>query len=58
VDNSIVFYKALLKNKVPTEIHLYPTGNHGFVLHIPPMEWMQPILIWMQKGGWMKDSSL
>lgn len=32
VENSINYYLALLKNKVPAEMHLYPTGGHGYAL--------------------------
>ena len=32
VENSIDFYLACLKNKVPAEMHLYPTGGHGYGL--------------------------
>lgn len=32
VENSLLFYTALLKNKVPAEMHIYPTGGHGFAL--------------------------
>jgi len=32
VENSLMFYAALRKNKVPTEMHIYPTGGHGFAL--------------------------
>ncbi len=32
VENSLLFYAALRKNKVPTEMHIYPTGGHGFAL--------------------------
>ncbi|MDL5513349.1 alpha/beta hydrolase [Arenibacter sp. M-2] len=32
VENSLLFYTALIKNKVPTEMHIYPTGGHGFAL--------------------------
>lgn len=32
VDNSLLFYTALLKNKVAAEMHIYPTGGHGFAL--------------------------
>lgn len=51
VENSILFYKELIRNKVPTEMHLYPSGNHGFVLKLPTDEWMQPLFGWMQKSG-------
>jgi len=54
VENSIVFYQALIKHRVPAEMHLYPRGGHGFVLSLPPEEWMQPILCWMKKNGWAK----
>lgn len=55
VENSIRFYEALLKNRVPVEMHLYPKGNHGFVLSQPYEEWMQPLFRWMQKNGWVKE---
>lgn len=51
VENSILFYKELIRNKVPAEMHLYPAGNHGFVLKLPTDEWMQPLFDWMQKSG-------
>ncbi len=51
VENSIRFYQQLVKNKVPAEMHLYPAGNHGFVLEQPCDEWMQPLFGWMGKSG-------
>src|SRR5438270_675390 len=33
VRNSLLFYEALLKNKVPVEMHLYQGGGHGFGLN-------------------------
>jgi acetyl esterase/lipase len=30
VDNSILFYNALIKNNIPVEMHIYPKGGHGF----------------------------
>lgn len=53
VANSIRFYENLVKHKVPAEMHLYPKGNHGFVLSIPPAEWMQPLFHWMQKSEYI-----
>jgi acetyl esterase/lipase len=49
VENSIRFYQELIRNKVPAEMHLYPKGNHGFVLSQPTGEWMQPLFNWMKK---------
>jgi acetyl esterase/lipase len=54
VDNSIQFYQALVKNKVPAEMHLYPKGGHGFVLGQPAGEWMQPLFLWLKTNGWLK----
>lgn len=34
VANSLRFYQALLLNKVPVEMHLYPHGGHGYALAI------------------------
>ena len=51
VENSIRFYQQLIKNKVPAEMHLYPSGNHGFVLKLPCDQWMQPLFGWLQKSG-------
>jgi acetyl esterase/lipase len=48
VENSIHFYQELVRNKVPAEMHLYPRGNHGFVLFQPTDEWMQPLFGWMK----------
>lgn len=32
VENSLLFFEALHKYKVPVELHLYPTGVHGLSL--------------------------
>ncbi|MEZ0542583.1 alpha/beta hydrolase [Fibrella arboris] len=32
VENSIDYYLACLQQKIPAEMHLYPTGGHGFAL--------------------------
>lgn len=34
VENSIMYYQALIKYKVPAELHLYEKGGHGFGLGI------------------------
>ena len=47
VDNSIFFYEALRHHKVPAEMHIYPSGGHGFIFS--QKNWMQPLLEWMKK---------
>jgi acetyl esterase/lipase len=49
VENSIRFYQALIKNKIPAEMHLYTTGDHAFILKLKPDEWMIPIFEWIKK---------
>ncbi|MES1218580.1 MAG: alpha/beta hydrolase [Bacteroidota bacterium] len=34
VENSLLFFQALKDNNVPVEMHIYPTGGHGFGLAI------------------------
>ncbi|MEI8115712.1 MAG: alpha/beta hydrolase [Bacteroidia bacterium] len=56
VDNSIRFYQALVRNKVPAEMHLYPYGNHGFVLKLATDEWMGPLFEWIDKTVRLKHN--
>lgn len=32
VENSLLFYQALKNNNISAELHVYPTGGHGFAL--------------------------
>lgn len=32
VENSLLFYQALLEKKIPSELHIYPYGSHGLSL--------------------------
>ena len=50
VDNSIFYYESLRNHNVPAEMHVYPKGNHGFVLFQPTDEWMTPIFKWMKNS--------
>ncbi|MEP6725420.1 MAG: alpha/beta hydrolase [Bacteroidota bacterium] len=53
VDNSIAYFEALRHNKIPAEMHIYPKGNHGFVLNIPIDDWMSLCIKWMDSNGWL-----
>ena len=55
VDNSIMYYEQLRHQDVPVEMHIYPKGNHGFVLFQPTEEWMIPVFKWMRNSGWITD---
>ena len=50
VDNSIVYWEALRHHNVSAELHIYPKGNHGFVLRQSTEEWMKPIFRWMKNS--------
>ncbi len=56
VQNSIAFYDALQKNGVPSEIHLYEKGGHGFGMNNKTSsdKWMDWLQAWMKKNGWVK----
>jgi pectinesterase len=49
VENSVRFYKACVKNKVPVEMHLYPKGGHGFGMYNRTTEdnWMERLKNWL-----------
>jgi len=53
VDNSIVYWEALRHHNVSAELHIYPKGNHGFVLRLPTEEWMSTIFKWMKNSKWI-----
>jgi acetyl esterase/lipase len=49
VENSIYFYEAEQKNKIPAELHIYPKGGHGFGMHNPTTkdQWMERLRNWL-----------
>jgi acetyl esterase/lipase len=55
--NSVRFYEALIRNKVPAEMHLYKAGGHGFGLnnHTTTEKWMDACAGWMDSNGWLKQ---
>ncbi|THH41817.1 alpha/beta hydrolase [Neolewinella litorea] len=50
VQNSLRFYENCLRNEVPVEMHLYPSGGHGFGLRNPttPDDWMERFTNWLR----------
>jgi acetyl esterase/lipase len=55
-DNSILFYQALVRHKVPAELHLYQNSGHGFGmnLHNTKEQWMERCENWLGSNGWLK----
>lgn len=51
VENSLRFYEALKNNGVPAEMHIFPSGGHGFGLALGrgPLEgWPDLLVAWMR----------
>lgn len=49
--NSILFYETLKQHNVPTEMHIYPNGGHGFGLAINKGHlsgWTDRLFEWLQ----------
>jgi len=55
-ENSIVFYQALLRNKIPAELHIYQKGGHGFGLNNPTTAdyWFDRCSNWLKSNGLLK----
>jgi acetyl esterase/lipase len=53
VQNSILFYEALKKNNIETEIVLYEKGGHGFGMtnKTSEIKWMDKVQQWLKKPG-------
>jgi pectinesterase len=51
VQNSLRFYEACIKNKVPAEMHLYPKGGHGFGMLNKTTDdnWLERLNKWLNR---------
>lgn len=49
-ENSIRYYQACMKNKVPAEMHIYPKGGHGFGMNNKTTNdnWLERLRNWLQ----------
>jgi acetyl esterase/lipase len=56
VRHSLLFYDALLKAHVKSELHILPTGGHGFALEHPTRQdkWMGWCTDWLRENGFVK----
>ena len=55
VENGLLMYDALLKNKVKAELHIFPAGGHGFGLYNSKSKglWFDWAKVWMGDNGWL-----
>jgi acetyl esterase/lipase len=51
VENSVRYYQACVKNKVPVEMHLYPKGGHGFGMLNKTTDdnWLERLKNWLNR---------
>ena len=52
VENSLNYYQGLKKNGVPAEMHIFPSGGHGFALALGKgalEKWPELLLNWMKE---------
>lgn len=57
VENSIRFYQALQKNKVPAALHIYGQGGHGYGMRakdLPVGNWPAQLETWLGNRGLLK----
>ena len=57
VENALQYYLALKNAGVPAELHLYPTGGHGYGLRRTADDvttWPDRVADWLKTGGWLK----
>lgn len=57
-ENSTLFYQALRKNKVPAALHIYATGEHGFLTAPTFSEWFGRCIYWMQEMSLLTSKTL
>jgi hypothetical protein len=54
VENSVMMYMALKRTNVPTELHVYAHGGHGFGVcksGLPCSTWTDLFVAWLQNHG-------
>ncbi|HKS38604.1 MAG TPA: prolyl oligopeptidase family serine peptidase, partial [Verrucomicrobiae bacterium] len=54
VENALFYYLALKNAKVPAELHVYPTGGHGYGLRRTEhyvTTWPDRVADWMKSRG-------
>jgi acetyl esterase/lipase len=54
VQNSLMFYSALIEKKVPASIHVFPQGGHGIRVDDNPGStdlWLNLLEMWLKESG-------
>jgi acetyl esterase/lipase len=59
-ENCLVLFSALMREKVPVELHIYTRGGHGYGLRAtetPVTRWSDRAAEWLRDMGFHKSSS-
>ncbi|MEN8230282.1 MAG: alpha/beta hydrolase [Bacteroidota bacterium] len=51
IANSLHFYEALNNNLVPAALHIYSSGDHGYLKQPPFEEWFGRCVYWIKNNG-------
>jgi len=60
IENAVLYYMALKQAKVPSELHAYPTGGHGYGLRKTEhyvTSWPDRATDWMRSRGLLSPLS-
>lgn len=57
LENSLVFFKKLQQKGVPTELHIYSSGKHGYLKEPSFDEWFGRCKNWMQRNTLLEKVS-
>lgn len=55
VQNSLRFFQAMVRHKIPASLQIYPRGGHGFGKYPPRDVWMKDLYFWMQSNHWLEQ---
>ena len=55
VKNSMILASALIRNKIPTELHIYPFGHHGLSVANKEIECKNPTNVDPHVASWVSD---
>lgn len=59
IENSMAYFLALKKNKIPAEAHFYPFGGHGYGMHKEKMNGKGTLSQWpLALESWLRSRQL
>lgn len=53
VENSVLFYQALVRHQVSAAMHLFDIGGHGFSKEPAKSNWFRYVTDWLKYKGWI-----